>query len=66
MVKYTVEVDKETCIGCSACIQCNNFVMDETENIAAPVKKEISEEEYPENKEAQEICPVDAIKIKKG
>ncbi|MBI2110753.1 ferredoxin [Candidatus Woesearchaeota archaeon] len=66
MAKYKVEVDKETCIGCSACVAaCDNFVMDDSVNIAVPVKKEIDEDEYKVNKEAEEICPVQAIKVAK-
>ena len=65
MAKYKVDVDKETCIGCSACVaQCSNFVMD-GDNIAVPVQKEIGDEEYKLNKEAEEICPVNAIKVSK-
>jgi len=67
MAKYKVEVDKETCIGCSACVAaCDNFVMDDAANIALPVRKEIDEAEFAKNKEAEELCPVQAIKVKKS
>jgi ferredoxin len=57
---FKVEVDQETCIGCGACVtQCDNFEMKEGKSYAK--KKEV--EEFGCNKDAAEICPVDAIKV---
>ncbi len=59
MAKYKIKVDQEECIGCGACTVCDNF---ELKNGKAHVKK-TEVEELGCNKEAEEICPVDAIKI---
>ena len=60
MVK--VSVDKETCIGCGACVAlCTNFDMGD-DGKAFPLKKEI-DDNISSNKEAEETCPVDAIKV---
>lgn len=56
----TIEVNKETCIGCGSCaaICPSNFQM------AADGKSEvISQEENSCVKEAAETCPVQAITI---
>ncbi len=59
---YTIRVDKEKCIGCGACaVNCNNFEMKEDKAVA----KETEVEELGCNQEAVDICPVDAIIIKK-
>jgi len=69
---YKVEVDKNTCIGCGACeATCpENFeVKEETsgefkgEIKAIPKKKVVLE--IGSNKEAEEVCPVDCIKVEK-
>ena len=50
----------EECIGCGACTAaCDNFEMKEGK--AHPKQAEV--EEVGCNKEAADICPVDAIKI---
>ena len=60
MVK--VSVDKETCIGCGACVAiCSNFDMGD-DGKAYPIKKEI-DDNISSNKDAEETCPVDAIKV---
>lgn len=62
MRKYKIILDKETCIGCAACTAISdNFIMQGDK--AKPKKIEISESELKSNKEAEEVCPVDAIKI---
>lgn len=61
-MKYLVEVDKKTCIGCGACtVACDNFVMDGDK--AKPVNSEI--DTLGSNQEAMDSCPVSAIKITK-
>ena len=60
-----IKFDKETCIGCGSCTSvCDNWIMNEDK--AEPKKTEISENELKGNKEAEDICPVDAIKIVGG
>ena len=62
MVKYSVSVDKKTCIGCGACtVSCDNFVMDGDK--AKPVKSEVDSVGC--NQEAADGCPVSAISVKK-
>ena len=58
---FKITVDKEKCIGCGACAaQCDNF---DIEDGKAKVK-ESQVDDIGCNKEAADICPVDAIKIK--
>jgi len=59
---YKIEVDKETCIGCGACVaQCDNFEMDGDK--AKP--KEAKVNDISCNQDASDACPVTAIKITK-
>ena len=59
-----IKFDREACIGCGACISvCDNWVMDGDK--VKLKKTTISEKELKSNKEAEETCPVDAIKIEK-
>jgi len=57
---YKIEFDKEKCIGCSACTQCDNWEL-EKDGKAKPKKTELNDIGC--NKQAEEICPVQAIKI---
>lgn len=62
MRKYKVTIDKEACIGCAACTAlCDNFIMDGDK--AKAKKMIISEKELAKNKEAENSCPVNAIKV---
>ena len=57
-----IKFNKESCIGCGACTSvCDNWVLEGDK--AKPKKTEISGNELKGNKEAKDICPVDAIKI---
>lgn len=61
--KYKSRVNKEKCIGCGSCVAVceGNFEMKDGKAI---VKKEASD--LPCNKEAKNICPVQAITLKKA
>ncbi|MBW2989792.1 ferredoxin [Candidatus Woesearchaeota archaeon] len=60
MAKYKVEVDPERCIGCGACTQqCDNFEMDGDKAKA----KQAEVDDIGCNKDAADVCPVEAIKI---
>lgn len=62
MAKYKIVVDKDKCIGCGACeAQCpDNFELGDDSK--AKVKK-AEVEELKCNKDAKEVCPVDAISV---
>ena len=61
-MKYKITVDKEKCIGCGACAaQCDNFEMKEDKAVVKKTKVE----ELGCNQESADICPVEAITIKK-
>ena len=56
---YKIELDKEKCLGCGACTQCNNWELKDGK--ASPKKTEL--DDIGCNREAEEICPVKAIRI---
>ena len=58
---YKIVIDKEKCLGCGVCTQCDNFEMKDGKSVTK--KSEI--EELGCNQNAVDICPVDAIKIEK-
>jgi ferredoxin len=57
---YKIEFYKEKCLGCGACTQCNNWELGKDRK-ASPKKTELDDVGC--NREAEEICPVKAIKI---
>ena len=63
MARYKIELNKDACIGCGACASvCKDlFELDEQEMKAHPKKKEI--DKLGCAKEAEDSCPVDAIKV---
>lgn len=62
MVNFKIEVDKEACIGCGACVAtCDNFELEEGKAYAK--KTEINEIGC--SQEAADVCPVGAIKVTK-
>lgn len=64
MAKYKVELDANTCIGCRACtVACDNFIPKDDK--AKVVNSIIEQADLNSNKEAEEGCPVSAIKITK-
>jgi len=64
MAKYKISVDEKLCIGCGACTSiCDNFDLIETKDSFKAKPKKTDVEEIGCNKEAKDICPVDAIKI---
>ncbi len=66
MAKYKISHDREQCISCGACesICSNNWTLQTKDGKADPKKTLISEEEFKENLEAAEICPINIIHIK--
>jgi len=62
MSKFKIKFNREACISCSACVSmCDNWVLEGGK--VNPKKTEISDKELKANKEAQDVCPVQAIKI---
>ena len=61
MAKYKIEVNKETCIGCGACVStCPDFFeLQEDKSVA----KKTETDDIGCAKEAASVCPVNAIKI---
>ena len=58
---FKVEIDKEKCIGCGSCAStcAENF---ELADGKAKIKKS-KVKEVSCNKEAEDVCPVNAIKV---
>ena len=73
MVKLKVEHYREDCIACGACaaIAPEQWFMDEDTlstckgavKVGGHFEKEISEDEKEAHKEAQDVCPVQIIKV---
>ncbi len=62
MDKFKIKFDKDECIGCGACASvCDNWSMEKDK--AKLKKTTLSEKELKNNKEAEDVCPVKAIKI---
>ena len=62
MTKFQISVTKD-CIGCGACtVTCDNFEIGD-DGKAHAKKAEVADIGC--NKEAEEVCPVNAIKVKK-
>lgn len=59
-----VTVDKETCIGCGACVSVCQEVFELGKDGKSHVKDPKGDKKYKCTKEAAEGCPVQAIKIK--
>ena len=58
-----INFNKEVCIGCGACVSvCDNWVVDNEK--VKPKKTTISEKELKNNKEAENICPANTIKMR--
>jgi len=66
MAKFKIELKREECIGCGSCeaVCPENWELKD-DGKSMYKKAVISEKEYDCNKQAEEICPVKVIKIKK-
>ena len=63
-MKYRISVNKATCIGCGACTSVSeNFAMEEKDEVKAVVVNPDVEDLNLNEREAEEVCPVDAIHI---
>ena len=57
---YRIEYDREKCVGCGFCTQCDNWELKD-DGKAMPKQTEL--EEIGCNQEAADICPMKIIKI---
>ncbi|MBW2982940.1 ferredoxin [Candidatus Woesearchaeota archaeon] len=64
MAKYTIEYDRDGCIGAGGCVSADpdNWQMGD-DGKANVLKKDIEESELEANKQAAESCPVGVIHI---
>lgn len=57
-------VDRDTCIGCEACVErCPEVFSMDDEGVSVPIEEEISEDLLESAQDANEGCPVSAISI---
>ena len=63
MVKYKIVFDKDACMGCGACVGACSDSWEMDGDKAKPKVSEIDENQLKCNKEAEDVCPADAIKI---
>ena len=57
---YHVELDRGKCIGCLACTCCENFMCGKDFKAVA-VRTKVNDAGC--NREAADLCPVDAIRV---
>ena len=65
MAGITIEFDRDACIGCGSCESAcpGNWEMDDSKGELKAKPKKTQLPEIGCNREAEEICPVDAIKV---
>lgn len=57
-------VNRDTCIGCEACVAtCPEVFSMDSEGISVPIEEDIPEEVLESAEDARDGCPVDAISI---
>lgn len=61
MVKYSV--NQETCIGCESCTAMCPDLFEMHDGKSIPKKKDLAENEVGPAKQAEQACPVNAIKV---
>ena len=65
-MKHLISHERTECIGCGACAAISdNWVIDEADGLARPLKTIITEEELISNKDAEQVCPVSIIRVEK-
>jgi len=57
---YKIEFERERCMGCGACTQCDNWEMSDDGKVS-PIKTEL--EEIGCNQDAAGVCPIDIITV---
>ena len=56
-----IQIEKDLCVGCEACIEIAPEVLEMQDDIAAILEEDIPEDLEDAVKEAKEICPAGAI-----
>jgi len=64
MAKFKIKYNKDVCIGCMSCVSICPDNWEEDGDKVKPKKTEV--DDIGCNKEAEDVCPVDAIKIEKS
>ena len=62
---YKISIDKEKCIGCQSCVAVCDESFEMKNGKAVPKHEKIEDNDLSCEKEAEEICPVNAIKVEK-
>ena len=64
---FKVTVDEQKCIGCGACTSASdNFKIEDTDNGPKAKVIKANVEDAKKEKEAAELCPVDAISVEEA
>lgn len=64
MAKYSIEHDREDCIGCGACVSvCGKNWSMGADNKSNPTKTDIDDKDLKCNMDAAKGCPVNVIHI---
>ena len=64
MAKYTIEHDRDGCIGCGACVAVNDENWEMVDDGKSRCKnKNVEDSNLEKEKEAAEACPVNVIHI---
>lgn len=63
--EYKIVFSKDDCIGCGACTNAcpDNWEMNDDGDKAQPKSLKIDEQMFSCNKDAEDVCPVGAIKV---
>lgn len=63
--EYKIVFSRDDCIGCGACTNAcpDNWEMNEAGDKAQPKLLKIDDKSYQCNRDAEDVCPVDAIKV---
>lgn len=59
-----IKIDREKCIGCGSCESVAGKLFAIKDGKAMALKSEVKGEDEKKAKEAEEICPVQAISVK--
>jgi len=61
MSKFKIIFEREKCLGCGACMSCDNWEMKDDGKVSP---KQIDLDDLGCNEQAAEVCPIKIINIK--